>query len=310
MMEEHWKKSAFGEREAWIGETEKLRLVLLPDLGAKIVSLQAKQSGREWLAQTDSLGNGGYDTPFHEGDLRGWDEMFPTIDPCAYPHAPWKGTPVPDHGEVWSIPWQADVRDNTLMCRVHGIRFPYRLEKRMTFEGDSTLVIEYEAANLSPFPFSYIWAAHPLFQVEAGMRLVVPCQKDAEVEVVTSKHDRLGAKGTVRPWPAGTDGIDLHVVPERSDRYEKYYFCEPLREGWARLEHSETGESVTLAFSLDDVPYFAVWANYGGYYGGYHVALEPSTGYGDAIFTASQLDKVVTLPGQGSRVWQLRVSVT
>jgi len=306
-----WQQGDYAGRMAWFGETEAIRVVLIPELGAKLVSILDKRSGREWLAQTDRLGNQGYDTPFDQGDLRGWDEMFPTIDRCLYPLTPWEGTAIPDHGEVWSIPWQSrlSAQDELLVCQVHGVRFPYHLEKRMRLDGEAGIVMDYEVVNLSPFPFSYLWAAHPLFQVEPGMRLVVPYEEGSEVILQVSKHDCLGQQGAKLPWPAGANGTRLDLVPDKGDRYEKYYFCETPREGWARLEHPATGESVTMEYPVGEVPFLAIWANYGGYYGGYHVAIEPATGYLDALSTAVEHGKVRTLPAHGSHSWRIRLVI-
>lgn len=61
--------------------------VVVPEMGAKLVSLADKRSGLEWLA-------GPADRPFRpvpygadfvQQDMSGWDEMFPTIVACAYP---------------------------------------------------------------------------------------------------------------------------------------------------------------------------------------------------------------------------------
>lgn len=306
-----WTLDDYAGRKAWFGENEVLRVVLIPELGGKLVSILDKRSGREWLAQNDRLGNSGYDTPFEQGDLRGWDEMFPTIDRCLYPHRPWQGTAIPDHGEVWSIPWESRLSEgnDVLVCHVYGVRFPYRLEKRVWLDGEAGLVMAYEVVNLSPFPFSYLWAAHPLFQVEPGMRLVVPYSEGSEVVLQISKHDHLGQRGSRLPWPHGVNGTRLDLVPDKGDRYEKYYFGQSPGEGWARLEHPATGEALTMEFPTGEVPYLAVWANYGGYHGGYHVAIEPATGYLDSLTTAVEQGKVRTLPACGTHSWKIRLFV-
>ena len=43
-----------------------------------------------------------------------------------------------------------------------------------------------------------------------------------------------------------------------------------------------------MMFPKEQVPYLAIWANYGGYQGQYHLALEPATGLLDnLVFYAS-----------------------
>ena len=38
-----------------------------------------------------------------------------------------------------------------------------------------------------------------------------------------------------------------------------------------------------MMFPKEQVPYLAIWANYGGYQGQYHLALEPATGLLDNL---------------------------
>ncbi len=65
--------------------------------------------------------------------------MFPTIDRCYYERYPWQGTPIPDHGEVWSIPWSATITGDQLHMATYGVRFPYRLEKWISFSDPAAL---------------------------------------------------------------------------------------------------------------------------------------------------------------------------
>ncbi|MBK8794940.1 MAG: hypothetical protein IPM07_00345 [Anaerolineales bacterium] len=73
--------------DAWALESAQLRVVTIPALGAKVVSLLDKRSGREWLAGPGDrpLRAIAYGASFQEQDVSGWDEMFPTIVACAYP---------------------------------------------------------------------------------------------------------------------------------------------------------------------------------------------------------------------------------
>ena len=73
--------------DAWTLASPDLRVVTIPSLGAKLVSLLDRRSGREWLvtAADRPLQPVPYGALFHEQDMSGWDEMFPTIVACAYP---------------------------------------------------------------------------------------------------------------------------------------------------------------------------------------------------------------------------------
>ncbi|WP_372633167.1 hypothetical protein [Cohnella sp.] len=319
-----WTKTGREGWEAWTSETSALAVTIVPALGSKIVSLTNKATGREWLWSSGKpLGNRGYGSPFGEGDGSGWDEMFPGINACVYPDVPWQGLEVPDHGEVWSLPWRAEqMGDESLKCSVEGRRFPYALDKSVSFAKDDTLRIDYTVTNLSDSPFSFLWAAHPLLKVEEGMVLRVPSGLET-IEMTYSAGERLGGFGARRAWPiaepdASSDApegerdgpIDLSRVEPNAGRYaEKYYFADKLTEGWAELLDPASGEAVTFRFPVDRVPYLAVWANYGGYDGHYHVAIEPATGAMDDLAYAMNERRTAVVAPRGQYRWHLEISV-
>ena len=87
---------------------------------------------------------------------------------------PWKGIKIPDHGEVWSIPWDYRIENNSVLLNVYGVRFPYRLERKIEFIKESSIRISYKAINLSNFDFKFIWAAHPLFNCNENTKIIIP----------------------------------------------------------------------------------------------------------------------------------------
>ena len=92
----------------YVLENNALRVVIVPALGAKIVSLVDKVAGHEWLAPpTNPVRARDYGDSFIAHDLAGWDEMFPTIVACPSPHDP--AVMLPDHGEVWALAWEVNL---------------------------------------------------------------------------------------------------------------------------------------------------------------------------------------------------------
>ncbi len=80
--------------------------VRVHSLGARITSLVSRA--------TDASGSRSrgahpwrppYGARFTDTDHFGWDEMFPSVDACAYPVEPFTGLDVVDHGELWSLRW-------------------------------------------------------------------------------------------------------------------------------------------------------------------------------------------------------------
>src|SRR5258706_2720611 len=87
-------------------DNAEIALAVVPELGAKIISLKNLRSGREWLWHPPGGVKLFKNLPrddFSTSPLVGVDECFPTIDPCS-----WQGRELPDHGEIWSVPWQVD----------------------------------------------------------------------------------------------------------------------------------------------------------------------------------------------------------
>jgi hypothetical protein len=311
-----WRVNRYEGLKSFVGETTCFRIEVVPSYGGKTVSLQDKRTGREWLDAAQGLSPRrphGTDEDWEIFDRSGWDECFPTVDPCAYPDGEWVGRYIPDHGEVWRLEWEGCAENSgvtpALLMGVDGQVLPYRFEKTVRLISDEAMLIEYSVENRSSSPFAFLWAMHPLFRVEPGMELRLGTSVD-EVAVSYSAADRLGERGTTVGWPSPRPGVDLSIVGRPTEgTAEKYYVKSPLVEGYAEIRHRETGESLTLQFDPASIPFLAVWTNYGGWNGGYHLALEPASGYLDRLDEAIRTDRVLRVPEQGKTNWQVKLSL-
>jgi len=306
-------KGQYKDVEAIVLENEALRVAVVPEQGAKTASLIYKPRQTELLWQNPGAGfrKTGYAASYLDGEFSGFDEMFPTISECVYESAPWKGTLAPDHGEVWSLPWEAAVRQEELTLTVHGVRFPYRLSKTLRLQGPC-LQARYQVENLAPLPLEFIWAAHPLFNASEGMQLVVPQGIDAIVNSVPGP--RLGGYGRRLSFPEARlpDGgrFDLSRVPGQNDRgYQKYFFAGPVPEGWCLLYAPDTRIAVGMSFPRETVPYLGMWLNEGGFAGQYNVAPEPCTAAMDRLDLAKLWGWGSSLGPRERRGWYLNIAV-
>ena len=305
------QRSRYRGVESIVMESDALRAVLLPDIGGKMASLLDKETGREylWQEKTNRLRTPEYDTPFEEWAMFGFDEMFPTISECHYEKKPWQGIKLPDHGEVWSLAWDYEIHEDLLHMWVYGVRLPYRLDKWIRFTDSRVIRTDYKAANPSNFGFQFIWAAHPLFNVERGARIKLP-QSVKRIINTDGGRERLGGYGEVHAWPktatlTGEEYEIDRIYPNVGMNYEKYYVLDALDEGWAAVYNPETKDAVALSFPLEKVPYLGLWVNEGGYHGQYNVALEPCTGAFDRVDIASKCDRISVLPAKGVHTWHL-----
>jgi hypothetical protein len=293
-----------------------VQVTVLPQIGGKMASLRRTASGREFLLQpperTYQLGS--YGAMFEDFDTSGFDESLPTIATCEYPEGQFTGTVLPDHGELWSIPWKYELRDGQICLEAAGTRLPYVLRKRVAIESE-TVIIKYELESLSEAPFRYLWSAHPLLSIESGCRIILP--SDVSRMLINSSHrSRLGSPGDKCGWPLhGVNGnrVDLSKIGSRSDCSADKLFSNRLAQGWCAMHYPSSDESICFRFDTHDVPYLGVWICQGGWpndrAGHFTVALEPCTSSYDSLAEAIRSGECELLPPGSIKRWELRIEV-
>lgn len=294
-------------------------MTILPEIGGKIASIQRRANGHEFLWQDDTRPycQPRYGDAFGNYDISGFDECFPTIGECAYPEYPWQDTPIPDHGELWCLPWQHELSAQSLYLHMYGVRFPYHFEKWITLAEDSgAYTIRYRITNLSPFALNYIWSAHPLFAAHEGMRIVLPGNPD--VRFTFALGERIAGEELQKfrwPWlrnPAG-EAVDYSLIGSAALAANDKVYADAPAEGWCALYHPHAGDFVALRFSATQIPYLGICIDHGGWpfegVAGYWVALEPCTGYPDRLDQAVARHAYMTLAGHGSVEWTLGIQV-
>lgn len=297
-------------------ETDMLAAQFMPGAGGGLCSLVYRPLGLELLVQRPGqrYRRGPYDGDYvADGECAGMDDMFPTIDRCFYDLHPWRGTPIPDHGEVWSLPWDAAIEDETLHLAVHGVRFPYRLEKQISFSRPDVLHIAYRLTNLSGFEFYFLWAAHPMFMLEEGARLVLPEGVNKAVVTFTLTGE-MGRYGSEVDWPIATlpDGErrDLRRIRPRHTRAaDKYYFKNALPEGWCALTYPHSNLTLALSFPIARVPYLGILPNEGGWQDLYNIFIEPATAPFDRPDLACLRGQCSWVGPHGLYEWHLNLTV-
>ena len=95
-----------GEFSAYVMRSPSVEVVVVPELGGRIVRIGNIKTGREWLWHPPgklNLFRNNLGDDFSRSPLAGLDECLPTIEPCQ-----WRGRQIPDHGEVWSAAWSVN----------------------------------------------------------------------------------------------------------------------------------------------------------------------------------------------------------
>jgi hypothetical protein len=254
-------------------EDGRLRVTVLPEKGAEMHELVDRESGIDvlfkapWgLQPPGSQAREGSDGhAFLENYGGGWQELFPSVnDPCTY-----RGAPMPFHGEVASLPWQAEQDGETLVLTVDSVVTPLRLERRMRLD-EGVLVLDETATNRSDEPVHLVWGHHcvlgPPF-LEAGCRLDVPARTIVTTPEVWEDTARL-APDQRSLWPHArlrTGGsVDLRVVPGPEEGSHDDVYLTNLDSGYGEVSNPRLGLAFRLDWDADVFRWVIAWQPYGG----------------------------------------------
>jgi galactose mutarotase-like enzyme len=281
---------------------------VVPELGAKIIGLKNRKTGREWMWRPpgplrlfpNKLGD-----PFERSTLVGADECLPTIAPCK-----WEGRDLPDHGEVWSIPWEIDRYawdQGHIKTTVATPVSPFMFERTVRLE-EHEVRLDYRLRNVSQKPEPFLWAFHPLLNIVEGDRIALPEEvRSVRVESVDGLQDM--PHGSTKPWPEPLPGVELDWMDFglHSPACAKL-FVESPSETCAAIANSDTGESLVLRFDARQNPALGIWITRGGWNGYEHVALEPTNLAFDSLAEAvPKAPPTGVLPPKGERTWAIKL---
>jgi hypothetical protein len=266
------------------GEVE---ISVVPELGAKIISLKNVRTGREWLWHPPEglkLFRNQSGDDFSKSPLVGIDECLPTIAPCR-----WRGRELPDHGELWNAPWSIDeaaLEEGILKTQVRLLISPFEMERSIELSG-SEIRIDYQLNNYSDAQEHFLWALHPLLRLQAGDQLELPASTRALLNGET--------------W---ADAI-VTAVPEKNSAKA---FAMPVSEGFAAIKNSKTGDYLGFEWDPAENDTLGLWLTRGGWHGHHHFALEPMNADSDSLLLATEKKHCGVIAGRSSTNWQLRIS--
>lgn len=282
-------------------ENDALRLDVWPQFGGKVSSLIDKADGHELLFSypLDFPTRCQYGTSYADGWYAGWDECFPAVDSGPYPLHPYEGVNVPDHGELWALPTTAVPTRDGITTVWHGLRFGYRLTRKLYLESAS-VVAEYTLINLAPFEFRFGWAMHAMLSTASPVT----------VDLGPAVHLRDGDGGGETRWPAldaGTNFTRSDELP--AGRAWKRFTADPILTG-ARIGYPERHRRLEVGYSSEWLAaYWGLWVNTGGWEGHRHVALEPTTARSDSLQRSIADGSAGRVPPGGRADWAVRMTV-
>jgi hypothetical protein len=257
-------------------ETDRLRLTVFPDAGAKILDLVHVPTGENLLWRNPRVPlRATYPGPaFDDVWCGGWDELFPTDTACEL-----DGNTFHDHGDLWHGPWEwrvaaDDGETATLHLRRPAVALPCLMEKWVTVRrGSPAVSFRHRLANLGTQRVPFAWNIHVAHAIDPGSRLHVAT--DA-MHAVAAQPGRFGGRDAPVPWP-GEDGGDLTSLPPTGSGLTEWLYAAGLREGRCSVVHPARGVGLELAFDPDVFRTVWTWGVYGGWRGHYVLLTEPST---------------------------------
>lgn len=309
-------------------ENELLRIGVLAGKGSDIVELNYKPLDMDfvWLAP------GGIRNPvpwaatspddraaFRENYPGGWQEIFPsgghpsTHDGAAYSQ----------HGEVFNVPWDVTVVDDTenaiaLRFTIRTRKSPCLIEKTIRLQrGTAGFRIEERLRNESPVPVRAMWGHHITFGppfLTPGCRIRLPDGITAQPhpEPVAPAGRRVSGT-TPFQWPVDPgNGTDFSVIPDPGTPSDLLYLTGfPGDRAWYEVIHPEKALGFRVEWDGRHMPFLWYWQEFGGttgypWYGrNYNIGLEPfssapSRGLAEAVANGSAL---TLQPGEERRFW-------
>ena len=283
-------------------ENDAVRMEVWPTLGGKVSSILDKADKFELLFNypAELPTTAMYDAPYQRGWYAGWDECFPAVAAGPYVGHPYNAVNIPDHGELWGLPTVAVPTKDGITTVWNGLRFGYRLTRKLSLEADASIVARYTLVNLAPFPFRFVWAQHALKAMSQPVEIQL-----ADGTPMRLSHD---AEGNLIDrnftWPAS--GSDNFSRPGDlpTERGWKLFSTEPITTP-VTIRYPNRSRQLRIAFASDDqVPgYWGIWIDNGGWARHHHFAIEPTTGRYDQLDRAIKDDSAARVASSGQVSW-------
>jgi hypothetical protein len=277
---------------------EQIELALIPEFGARIVTLIDRATGRDWIAAGPAKGSSDDDAVFDADAATGWDECFPTVAPCTLPD----GRRLRDHGDLWGRACAVSgLAERSVTTAYEDQRF--RFTRSIELDGPA-VSCSYLVENLQGQSFDYLWAMHLLLAATENDHIELP-QGTAMRFTFRGDSDALEAA----LWP-GAGAFALSDVQSASAEYAAKLQFARTPIGGARIG-DERG-SLRISGSEPFASSLGLWLCYGGWPsapGIHQVAIEPASAPADDLLAAREMARAVTVPVRGKVTWQVKLEL-
>jgi len=274
--------------DVYVLGNQEVEIAVVPELGARIISLKDLRTGREWLwhpAGGRKLFRNRAGDSFADSPLIGVDECCPTIAACS-----WQGRQLPDHGELWAAAWAVDsgAWENGVVRTSVTLKIsPFEFERTIELQ-ENEIRLSYRLNNRSDDPERYLWALHPLLRLQPGDQLHLPASTRA---LVKPAH-----------W---IDAVDSATPVGNCEKV----FARPVSDAVAAISNPRTDDRLTFEWDAAENNTLGLWLTRGGWHGHHHFAIEPANGEPDALATAAQRKQCGVVAAHSSANWLVTMRV-
>ncbi len=285
------KNAFYKDRTAIEVGCDGFSALFLPFDGAKLASFRDKD-GYEFLAQAEGekYRRLSLDANYEKSECSGFDDMFPTIDPCEI-----NGLEYLDHGEVCRRESNV-VIDTERERATFSITLPLLnvvFQKTVYCENDA-LFMKYTIENNNDFDFPYIWAGHIMFKGEEGAYAFSNFPLDAPKTFLSGNPDKNAP----------------HILPPKknANKHYKYYYNESKAPLICGMTYPNSNRKISVEFDNDTVKYLGFWVNPGDLNGMYNLAVEPCTAPFDDPIHAEKVNAASYIKAHGKAEFLLKLS--
>jgi len=274
-------------------------VVCLPEDGARLAALSYGSldllTGPPAEFRPPAADYGRYETR----PVYGYDDCFPSVDPCAYPQKK-PAFQVPDHGELCWLHWEVQCSSDALLAQTRSRMLPVLFRRTLHFSG-RTLIWRFEVVNRSGRAVPFLHVMHALLPLDrvAGIRL------PGFAELYDEMEDR-------RLAPASPADLARDLLAAACGT-ARMLLLRRVREG--RFEVSfRTGERLVVTYPAGVFPTLGIWWNRGGYPDEdgcrrVECALEPIPGTFSSLARSWAEGVCAVAPPRGEKAWSVVWSV-
>ena len=277
------EKTSVGEMSTLVLQNEKIRTVIVPGLGARILSLIYKPTETEFVWHSPDVAL--RKTREELENVSGFFDCVPTTDPCTF-----KNRELPLGGEVSSKPWRLLKIEKgrgriTVKVEAKCEIFPLMIRKQISLaRNKSVLVLQHQLLNLSNETLQYHYSSHNTLQVSPYHRIVLPREVS---KVKLGYTSRLGKIGDEIGWPVATDTKgdrkDISKILGPCEGTMENFYTSRLKEKWCAMINEARKEAIGVTWEGETLPYLLICTNNSGWRNYYFAALEPVSGRPDNL---------------------------